>query len=431
MKMLNGKHLRLMIGIVALGLAPHSLAQKGIWTSAAELALISASGPAWEAVLKGANQDCSQPDVSNQEDNTNVYVLAAAVVYARTGDTIYKDKVVAACEQLAAGGHPEGNTLAWARETGAYALAADLVGYRDLVFATWLLKMAEIYVANDDRTMRDMFEKRPNNWGAHAFGSLCAIYSYIEDTTALREIRDYWVQGLLGPNPGFKYDKEVSWHADSKSLRLINPKSAVKEQMNIDGVIPDDLRRGNPFRNPPDHTDYPWEFLQGVITAARILERAGLSIWAAGDSAIYRAAQCLQIRFENSYGQWAAAGDDEWMLSFLDQAYGTQWSANQQRLWEHGKNAGWGYVAQAPKQVQQHTLQVNVVGKGDITLDPPGERYAQGTVVILTATPGIGWAFIGWSGDLSDLTNPAIIVMSAGKIITATFSEQGSNKEKF
>jgi len=78
--------------------------------------------------------------------------------------------------------------------------------------------------------------------------------------------------------------------------------------------------------------------------AARILERAGMPIWAVGDSALYRAAFCLQVRFEAQYGGWAARGDDEWMLPFLDKAYGTKWSQQQKHLWRHGKNAGWGYV---------------------------------------------------------------------------------------
>jgi Divergent InlB B-repeat domain len=421
MKTLNGK---LIIVIAVLGLAPHAIAQKGIWTSAAELAQLPTSGPAWEAVLEGANEDCSLPDVSNQDDNTNVYVLAAAIVYARTGNPIYKDKVVAACEHLTGTGHPEGNTLAWARETGAYALAADLVGYKDMAFATWLLKMAEIYVANDDRTMRDMFEKRSNNWGAHAFGSLCAIYSFIEDTTALREIRDYWVQGVLGPNPGFKYDKDVSWHANPDSLRLINPRGAIKKKMNIDGVIPDDLRRGGSFHKPPGYTEYPWEFLQGIILAARILDRAGMPVWAAGDSAIYRAARCLQIRFEKDYGGWAAGGDDEWMLPFLDEAYGTQWSDNQPRLWQHGKNAGWGYVTLKPAPLPQYTLQVHVIGDGEIIIDPPGASYTQGAVVSITAVPDAVWKFEGWSGDVNDSTNHVAVIMNSNKSITATFSKQ-------
>jgi hypothetical protein len=54
---------------------------------------------------------------------------------------------------------------------------------------------------------------------------------------------------------------------------------------------------------------YPWEHLQGVLMAARILERAGLSIWGVADQAIHRA------------------------------AYGTSWSGSQ-NVWGAGKNVG-------------------------------------------------------------------------------------------
>jgi hypothetical protein len=189
-----------------------------------------------------------------------------------------------------------------------------------------------------------MFEERPNNWGSHAFGSLCAIYRYLEDSTALSQIRDYWMRGVLGPNPGYKYGEDLSWHLDVENVRLFNPKGAMKKGMIVDGIIPDDMRRGGSFKEPPGSTGYAWGFMNGQIMAARILERAGMSIWAVGDSAIYRAAYCLQVRFENKYGGWAAKGDDEWMLPFLDEAYDTRWSNKQERLWKHGKNAGWGYV---------------------------------------------------------------------------------------
>jgi hypothetical protein len=340
----NKRHLVSIIFSAMIVAATSCTAQIGIWTSAAELAKIPMSGPAWEAVLLGASQNCANPDIANQDDDTNVYVLAAAIVYARTGDARYKNKVIAACDKLVAKGNPGGLTLAWGRETGAYAMAADLVGYRTPAFETWLRNMAEVYKDEEKRTLIKTFQTRANNWGSHAFGSLCAIYRYLGDKTALTEIRDYWIKGVTGPNPGFKFGKDLSWHANEDDLRLFNPKGAMKKNTNIDGVIPDDMRRGGSFQTPPGYTNYAWGFMQGQIMAARILERAGMPIWAAGDSALYRAAACLQIRFETLYGNWAAHGDDEWMLPFLDKAYGVKWSGQQKNLWKHGKNAGWGYV---------------------------------------------------------------------------------------
>ncbi len=329
--------------VVTLVATPTAWAQSslGMWTSEAELASEPTSGPAWDALLHAADQDTSDPDVADQDDPTNVRVLAAAIVYARTRDTTYRTKVVDALETLVARGHPGGRTLAWARETGAYVLAADLAGYRTAAFETWLASMADAWLCSDLRiTLRAMFERRPNNWGTHAFGALCAIYRYLGDTTSLSAVRAYWIQGLLGPNPGYDYGSDMSWHLDPGDPRTINPPGAVKNGLVIDGFAPDDMRRGGPFQDPPVYTGYAWECLQGLVQAARILERAGMPIWDAADRAIHRAAYALQVRLG---GAWEAEGDDLWMLAFLDHAYGTTWSGSQD-VFRAGKNAGWAYV---------------------------------------------------------------------------------------
>ena len=44
------------------------------------------------------------------------------------------------------------------------------------------------------------------------------------------------------------------------------------------------------------------------------------------------------------------------------------------------------------------------------------------TAVAIEAVPSFGHVFDGWSGDLSDTTNPAILLMDCDKNITASFS---------
>jgi len=314
---------------------------QGLWTSAAELKGKSTSSTAWTKLKSYADADTSKPDVSNQDDPTNVRVLAAAIVYARTGDAKYKTKVDTACQKVV-GTEAGGRTLAWGREAGAYALAADLVGYKSAAFSKWLKAMADTHKGSQfGITLRQMFYMRPNNWGSMAFGSLAAIYAYLGDKTLLADVRGYWVKGVLGPNPGLKYDADVSWHADPKDLRIINPKGAVKQGVNIDGIIPDDMRRGGSFTTgTPKATGYPWEHLQGVLMAARILQRQGTPIWQSGDQAIHRAAHALQVQLK---GTFLATGDDLWQLAFLEDAYGTSWVAGQ-AVWGAGKNAGFAYV---------------------------------------------------------------------------------------
>jgi hypothetical protein len=71
----------------------------------------------------------------------------------------------------------------------------------------------------------------------------------------------------------------------------------------------------------------------------------------------------------------------------------------------------------------QFALTLNTVGTGGVSLDPAGGLYDEGTVVTLTAVPGMGWEFTEWGGDLTGSANPATITMDGDKTVTATFTE--------
>ena len=98
----------------------------------------------------------------------------------------------------------------------------------------------------------------------------------------------------------------------------INPKGATKNGHSIDGVLPDDLRRGGGFAWPPKSTGYPWEALQGATVAAQLLTRAGYPAWEWCDKALLRAATWLY-----DVAKWPAEGDDQWQPWLLNAAYGT------------------------------------------------------------------------------------------------------------
>ena len=57
-------------------------------------------------------------------------------------------------------------------------------------------------------------------------------------------------------------------------------------------------------------------------------------------------------------------------------------------------------------------------------LDPPGGVYDAGTVVTLTAEPGSGYLFTGWSGDLSGHDDPATITMDDDRHVVAAFARR-------
>ena len=71
--------------------------------------------------------------------------------------------------------------------------------------------------------------------------------------------------------------------------------------------------------------------------------------------------------------------------------------------------------------IDTHTLAVTVVGSGTVTRDPDLAAYDHGALVTLTAVPGAGYRFSGWSGDAGGADNPLAVVMNADRSITATF----------
>jgi hypothetical protein len=70
-----------------------------------------------------------------------------------------------------------------------------------------------------------------------------------------------------------------------------------------------------------------------------------------------------------------------------------------------------------------YTIQVSVVGEGTVALDPDQDTYESGDEVTLTATPGDGWGFGGWSGDEEDDGAALQVTVDGDLEITATFVE--------
>ena len=80
------------------------------------------------------------------------------------------------------------------------------------------------------------------------------------------------------------------------------------------------------------------------------------------------------------------------------------------------------HTIEAQFDVDEYTLTVNIVGNGAVSLDPDQATYHYGDVVELTADADTGWAFSGWSGDLTGETNPDFITMDSDKDVTVSFT---------
>ncbi|UCD20301.1 MAG: zinc-dependent metalloprotease [candidate division WOR-3 bacterium] len=82
-------------------------------------------------------------------------------------------------------------------------------------------------------------------------------------------------------------------------------------------------------------------------------------------------------------------------------------------------------VVTANFQTLNCTLNINIVGNGEVLREPELPYYPRGDTVWLTAVPDTGWAFNNWGGNLWGTTNPNFIVMNGDKTVIAYFTFVG------
>lgn len=308
---------------------------KGIWISPDAIKQLPMTGAAWENVRNAAEKSTASPDLSDQNDPTNVYVLAKALVYVRTGATRYRQEVIDAC-MAAIGTEKGGRTLALGRELIAYVIAADLVELppaEDQRFRAYLRQV--ITEELDGRTLVSTHEDRPNNWGTHAGASRVAVAAYLGDQAELERAAAVF-KGWLGDRSsyaGFAYG-DLDWQANPQKPVGINAQGATKNGHSIDGVLPDDQRRSGGFKWPPPKENYVYEALQGALAQAVILSRAGYDVWNWQDRALLRAFTWL-----HQQANFPAEGDDTWEPHLVNFYYGTSFPAPVPA--QPGKNIGW------------------------------------------------------------------------------------------
>jgi hypothetical protein len=309
----------------------------GIWISKKELATLPTSGAAWEAVKVAADKDPGTVDVSDQDQNNDIYVLAKALVYARTGELKYREEVI---DNLMKAVDTEkgGRTLALGRNMPGYIISADLVNLPadpnfDSIFRSWLRRLLTENL--DGKSLQSTQEDRPNNWGTHAGAARAAIALYLGDRAELERTAAIF-HGYLGDTSvynGFTYGADLSWQCDPYHPVGVNPSGCLKEGHVIDGALPEEMRRGGGFQWPPITTGYAWEALQGAFVQAEILNRAGFPTWDWQDKALLRAANFLYSI------DWKPEGDDEWMVWLINYVYKTSFPVALPA--NPGKNMGW------------------------------------------------------------------------------------------
>ncbi len=293
----------------------------GLWIDRQRLMQLAMTGIAWEELVEEANQPLARPDLTDQEEETNVLIFAKALIFGRTGETQYKDEVIEAITTvMGTETAPGGRTLALGRNLLAYVLAADLVGLPpelDQRFRDWLKEVSQ-HRFPSGKTLISTHEKRPNNWGTAAGASRIAIAGYLRDDAEFQRAAQVF-KGWLGDRSsytGFKYKQVDSWQADPDKPVGINPKGSMRDGHNIDGVLPDDMRRSGPFRWPPARENYVYTALAGALAQAVLLDRAGYDAFDWEEQALWRAYQWL---YQVAY--FPAVGNDTWQPYLINYFY--------------------------------------------------------------------------------------------------------------
>jgi len=294
------------------GPTPSPQPQIGIWLSNEEIAKLPTSGKAWEYLKETADSNWGTADISDQDNKHAVMTLAGALVYARTGEAAYREKVHEAI-MAAIGTEDGGRTLALGRSLAAYVIAADLISLGtyypadDQKFRQWLSGVRTDNIGGQGRwyALTQTHENTANNWGTFAGASRIAASLYLGDTEDVARAalvfqawlgdRDKYPPNAPGKNGYFeKTADETTWPCSWTNWLAVNP-SCSRDGIDLDGALIEDISRGGELAMPPDSSGitYSWEALQGVFVQAELLYRAGYDSYNWSNQALRRALEFL------------------------------------------------------------------------------------------------------------------------------------------
>jgi chitodextrinase len=283
------------------------------------------AGGAWASMLKVADGGLGRAALSDQNNVHAGQTVAAALVYARTGDAAYRDKVVAQLRQVPSSSLAEATSLSVGRQLAGYVIAADLVGHRERSFVDFVDRIRTQDLGNHGRwrSVSQTSENTANNWGAWALASRIAASAYVGDTADVAESARIF-RGFTGDRSayaGFEttVDFNPTWVCGNPASWVpINPASCGDRG----GAIVEDISRSQGDYPGVDDAGlaYSWETLGGATLSAELLSHAGYpDVYQWGDRALLRAAEFLHRRggypapySANQYIPWA-----------INNAYGT------------------------------------------------------------------------------------------------------------
>ncbi len=295
-----------------------------IWLSGAEIVLRPTTGAAYDNVVDAAGT-IDTNILGSPSDDGATGALANALLYVRTGNALYKDAAIALIEAADGTecGHSSSPVRIHALKLGQLVEAAHLVGYSDVGFDAFLVAQLHNDCGNS-RTLIEVMEQRPNNWGTTALTAVMSIALYLDDTILFDHSVDI-LHGWLGDTTAYNsFDYgNLCWQADESVPVGINPIGSVIDGVNVDGVLPDDQRRGP--NCPPDpviEENYVYSALAGPWVSCEIAHKKGHDAWGWEDEAMLRAAVRIETDFASGFVSGSAT-NDRWQGWVVNWQYGS------------------------------------------------------------------------------------------------------------
>lgn len=339
--------------------------------SASQIAALARSGTAWTNMKAHADETLTGVKLWDPADRTSTKILACALVsvgykYIATVDPTtaetYRAKCQAALElippQLTAGPFYGDTIHGIARNITPLVLAADIIGWDDdtklatfTSFCSTLLGTVpeedldadpvvefDAFIAGDGRSIPSLHEELADAQGSYAGAARVALALFLRDRTHA-ERADAVLQGWLGDTSkynGFTFGgsrNDLTWQDDTAAPRGVNPASALSNDglaRNFDGIIPEAQRDAGTYPTKwLSKSDEPFNALQGAITSAILLSRAGFTPWTYSGEALKRAVVWLASVNTQEFDDSVNGGDDAWMAWVIDSIYSTTYVSSQ------------------------------------------------------------------------------------------------------
>jgi hypothetical protein len=263
-------------------------------------------------------------------------VLAGALVCARAGQ--YCDKTRLALLS-AIGTENDARWLAVGRNMLSYTIAADvmrnsgnLTGTDLNTVSTWLASFLTRTLKDNNSSNQETLT--PFESGSNASAQEGAVYAamaaYTNNSVKLEYV---WNRFRLfscdrAGNPEQTINLSTGFgggwsHTTVYSQACaVNPIGTTKDGHRIDGAVINDIVRGGSFKWPPSYTNYVWTGLQGYVSAATVLDRAGFPSFEVKDQAVFRAVEYLCYLKNNTSTDWWQPGHAPAIKHLALAAYG-------------------------------------------------------------------------------------------------------------